>query len=68
VVLVGRDAYTAAQWAALRGLVLDVRQRYGEEIKLVGHRDVNGGRTCPGFDVAAWEAGDMQPLAGHLIV
>lgn len=32
-----------------------------------GHRDLPGHRKqCPGFDVSAWLAGDLQPLTEHL--
>ena len=65
--LVGRDAYTEEQWAALRGLVADVRRRYGDEIAIVGHRDWNPGRDCPGFSVSDWLKGEMAPLAGHIL-
>lgn len=66
-VLVGLDAYTLEQWDELRNLVVDVRRRYGEDLVVCGHRDVNHGRDCPGFDVAAWLASGMEPLPGHII-
>jgi len=32
-----------------------------------GHRDLPGvAKACPGFDVAAWLAGGMAPLDGHV--
>lgn len=49
-------------------------------LRIVGHRDlspdVNGDgtvepqewlKTCPGFSVADWLAGGMEPLAGHIL-
>lgn len=46
-------AYTAAQWDSLKRLCITLtRQR--PEARVLGHRDLNPGRTCPGFDVAEW--------------
>jgi hypothetical protein len=45
--------YTAAQWDSLKRLCITLtRQRPAAQV--LGHRDLNAGRTCPGFDVAAW--------------
>lgn len=35
---------------------------------ICGHRDTGANKTCPGFDVGAWLAGGLQPLADHLLV
>lgn len=36
-------------------------------IRIIGHRDLPGvSKTCPGFSVADWLQGGMQPLAGHV--
>jgi hypothetical protein len=36
-------------------------------VRILGHRDLpNVQKTCPGFDVRAWLAGGMEPLAGHI--
>ena len=37
---------------------------------ICGHRDLSGEnakRECPGFSVEQWLAGDMAPLAGHVL-
>lgn len=78
ICLVGTDAFTAAQWRALRNLVTGLQVRH-RGIKVKGHRDfspdqnANGIiepfewlKTCPGFDVAGWLADKMQPPAGHV--
>ena len=56
----------------------ELKERY-PQARICGHRDlspdINGDgtiepnewlKTCPGFTVADWLAGDMAPLAGHI--
>ena len=74
----GYRQYTAAQWIQLRQQVEYLCGRYGVPLQLAtaathwrgicGHRDTGANKTCPGFDVGAWLAGGMQPLADHLLV
>lgn len=45
--------FTAAQWAKLERLYLDLHAKY-PKAEWIGHRDVNPGKTCPTFDVKAW--------------
>lgn len=79
ICLVGTGRFTRDQWASLKGCVEALLKRY-PRAAVVGHRDlspdINGDgritsneftKTCPGFDVAAWRAGGMAPLAAHLI-
>ncbi len=38
------------------------------DVRICGHRDLpNVQKQCPGFDVAAWLAHGMEPLAGHVL-
>ena len=80
ICMVGTDRYSVAQWGALANLVSGLRKTY-PNARLVGHRDLspdkNGDgtiepsewlKTCPGFNVADWVRGDMEPLAGHILV
>lgn len=67
VCLFGTDKYSREQWEALTWCVNDVRQRYGEELRIIGHRQVNHHKTCPGFDVPQWLESGMQPLVAHLL-
>jgi len=73
VCLLGTDKFTLEQWAALKKLVAVQRANY-PGLALLGHRDLSpdkdgDGRvephewlkTCPGFDVAAWEAAGFEP-------
>lgn len=73
--------YTRAQWLALAEQVRQLQPLLSPNPngpQVCGHRDLSpdldgDGRvqpnewlkTCPGFDVSAWLAGDMQPLASH---
>jgi N-acetylmuramoyl-L-alanine amidase len=71
-------AYSLPQWQALAGLVTELGARFGA--KATGHRDLSPDanrdgvidrrdwlKTCPGFDVAAWLAGGLQPLKGRTL-
>ena len=55
VCLIGRDAYTPAQWAALKKLVRDLA------LPAHGHREFTSLKSCPGFDVQEWLAGGPEP-------
>lgn len=48
--------FTRSQWAALSSLVDQILQAYGP-LRVVGHRDLDAGKDCPCFDVAAWYCG-----------
>jgi N-acetylmuramoyl-L-alanine amidase len=79
ICMVGTDAFTPRQWEALHSLVKSLQQKY-PAAKVVGHRDLspdlNGdgkispneySKTCPGFTVADWLTGGMQPLQSSVI-
>lgn len=53
VCLVGRDTFTQEQWAALDALVESLRELH-PQAKVVGHYQLDAGKTCPNFDVPAW--------------
>lgn len=75
--LVGTDAFSADQWAALADQVdyLCIKYRIARQLAtaangwkgICGHRDTGAKKLCPGFSVADWLAGGMQPLAGHVL-
>lgn len=66
VCLVGTDAFTVIQWAALRDLLAEQRRQW-PNLQAVGHRDLPGvNKACPGFDVYAWDAGSREPVHGHI--
>jgi N-acetyl-anhydromuramyl-L-alanine amidase AmpD len=46
--------------AAMRSLLEDLHTRYPRAV-IVGHRDLNPGKDCPGFENVAKEYADLQP-------
>ena len=46
--------FTTVQWASLEELVVDLLEQHLDIMKVIGHRDVDDGKECPCFDVAAW--------------
>ena len=60
ICLSGRRDFTAEQFRALELLCLDITQRHELDKKdILGHSDLDGGKTCPNFDlhklVSSWE-------------
>lgn len=37
-------------------------------VRVIGHRELDPGKTCPNFGVADWLAHGMQPLAGQILL
>lgn len=73
IALVGTDRFSVAQWQSLRELINALTQQQGltppryPNARIVGHRDLpNVHKACPGFDVAAWRSGFMEPLTTHI--
>ncbi len=67
ICLVGTDAFTPAQWASLTALLASLQKRY-PGARVAGHRQLpEVHKDCPGFDVAAWQAGGMVPPADGLL-
>jgi hypothetical protein len=48
--LVAESNFTDAQWASLRRVLADLRERF-PQARIVGHRDLNRGKECPSFSV-----------------
>jgi len=78
ICVIGTDRFTAEAWASLKQLVELLKLKY-PTARVLGHRDlspdVDGDglverwewlKTCPGFDVAAWLARGMVPLAENV--
>ena len=54
------DTRTAEQKAAMRRLLEELHRRYPRAL-IVGHRDLNPSKKCPGFPGVANEYADLQP-------
>ena len=54
------DTRTPAQKAAMRSLLEDLHARYPRAV-ILGHRDLNPEKDCPGFENVAKEYADLQP-------
>ena len=54
------DTRTPAQKAAMRTLLEELHARYPRAV-ILGHRDLNPEKDCPGFENVAKEYADLQP-------
>lgn len=61
------DNFTAAQDAALRKLIADLRGRF-PSIKTVSGHNQYAAKACPGFNVPAWHRGQVKqtPKSEHV--
>jgi len=66
ICLIGMDRFSAAQWETLKVNVIGLRRRFPDIDRVMGHREVNPRKLCPGFDVRAWLDNDMKPLPNHI--
>lgn len=64
--VIGSERFTPMQWIALKANVEALLKRY-PGAKVMGHRDVNPDKTCPGFDVTAWIASGMESPTAHIL-
>jgi N-acetyl-anhydromuramyl-L-alanine amidase AmpD len=70
ICLVGKNAFSALQWAALEQLVAELQTNikagpHHLNAKVLGHYQfdtaIKQGKTCPNFDVPAWLQAGMKP-------
>lgn len=48
-----KDTRTALQKSEMARYVREFHRRH-PDVKIIGHRDLNNGKACPSFNVAAW--------------
>ncbi|MCB1908106.1 MAG: N-acetylmuramoyl-L-alanine amidase [Rhodocyclaceae bacterium] len=75
--LIGTDRFSRPAWEALADQVqflcdkYRVPRRFAQQSNdwtgVCGHRDLGAPKACPGFPVAEWLAGGLEPLAGHIL-
>lgn len=66
ILMIGFNQFTAAQWDNLRKQVAALRFALGP-LPVLGHRQINPLKTCPGFDVPSWEANGFQPNPENIL-
>lgn len=64
--MIGFDQFTAMQWDNLRQQVAALRYSLGELI-VIGHRQLNPMKVCPGFDITEWESRGHQPNSKNIL-
>lgn len=53
--------YTDAQYTALREVLEEQQELFGDDTEVKGHTDFDSGKTCPNFDAALWfETGELK--------
>lgn len=76
ICLVGKDKFSATQWANLAQLVADLKANiktgpHNHDAKVMGHYQfdtaIKQGKTCPNFDVKQWLDGGMAAPANHTL-
>lgn len=63
ICLIGRDEFNDDQMRALEGLVIALKSRWpGADV--VGHNDLDKGKTCPNFNAIEWWSDVRQRSIG----
>ncbi len=61
ICLIGRDRFNAEQWDALQKLILRIQSELNRDLIIVGHNQLDAGKTCPGFNVEQYLTSGMMP-------
>lgn len=66
ICLIGKDKFTAEQWATLQELLTSLEDQY-PDIKIKGHYQIaNGRKDCPNFYVPIYIADNLVPTEDHI--
>ena len=69
ICMCGNGKFTKTQWAMLKVLVMDLKNKY-PAANILGHYQcptgITQGKLCPEFDVTSWQA-DMMPDDKHVL-
>ncbi len=65
ICLIGTDKYTKMQWQGLKSTVRRLQDQFSD-LAIIGHCDVNNGKTCPGFAVSDWLDNDKTLSPDHI--
>jgi len=66
ICMIGTNHFSIHQWEELKKLVLSLNQQF-PSANVIGHRDLNPHKECPGFDVSQWLAAGHVPLPEHIL-
>ncbi|MBF0285525.1 MAG: N-acetylmuramoyl-L-alanine amidase [Magnetococcales bacterium] len=67
ICLVGTRRFSKPQWESLRLLVVGLLGSDFPGAAVIGHRDVEPLKECPGFEVRRWLDEGMKALPQHLL-
>jgi hypothetical protein len=75
ICLVGNDRFTPEQWSSLDSLITEIAKMIVvgvnpvKNVKVVGHCQLDThGKTCPNFDVPAWQKRGRVPETGNVLL
>lgn len=66
VCLIGTDKFTPQQWDSLERMVRGLREKF-PAMNVIGHREINNRKKCPGFDVQQWLTSQYQPIPENIL-
>ena len=65
ICMIGKDAFTQAQWDALHALLADIGLQC-PDVSVHGHHEFNPDKSCPNFEVSQWLTEPVRIQQQHL--